>query len=406
MIGFYVVCALIALSSAVFFYLPRRSSSDQRSLQEENLAWFRRREQELAVEEDASLTEDARLQLLEDESQPAVGAVVAEKPFPVWVLIPIIIAMAALLYYRLGGAEDVRIAQALEALDETTTPAQMQALIASIDARAGQRPDNLHYASLVARYMMGQQDYAGALQRYEQVLQAVPEDAQALAYAAQAEFLASGRTLSDSAQLRAETALATDPQQRTALGLLGMANYERGDFASAIGYWQRLLALQAPGSPDAAMIEDVIARARQQLSGPVAQGGAGERAGVGAQAAAGQAAGTDGRMGVNVNVTLPEGAVLAASDTVFVLARNADSDSRMPIAVVRRRGDELPLQITLDDRNSMAGQQLSASTAVVVSVQVSPSGRPGEANATWLAQSAPIKPALDGQVVSLQLQPK
>ena len=108
MISFYLLCLVIAISSAVFFYLPRRNAAKELSLREENLAWFRRREQELAAEEDRALEEDAKLQLLEDEVQPAGGAITAEKPFPVWLLIPVTVVMAALLYYRLGGAEDVR----------------------------------------------------------------------------------------------------------------------------------------------------------------------------------------------------------------------------------------------------------------------------------------------------------
>jgi cytochrome c-type biogenesis protein CcmH len=107
-----------------------------------------------------------------------------------------------------------------------------------------------------------------------------------------------------------------------------------------------------------------------------------------------------------VRVALPEGAGIAASDTVFVLARNAESDSRMPIAVRRLQAGQLPLTLRLDDSNSMAGQKLSATESVVVLVQVSPDGRPGEATATWLGQAGPLAPSLDLEPLEIVLAPR
>jgi cytochrome c-type biogenesis protein CcmH len=41
----------------------------------------------------------------------------------------------------------------------------------------------------------------------------------------------------------------------------------------------------------------------------------------------------------------------------------------------------------------MAGQRLSAAESVMVVVQVSPEGRPGEASATWLGEAGPLVPS-------------
>jgi hypothetical protein len=113
---------------------------------------------------------------------------------------------------------------------DDTPPEEMRSLIGDVEARSGQRPGNLHYVALLARYYMGLGDYARAAQSYGALAEAVPEDAQALAYAAQAEYLAAGRSLSDRARLRAEQALVADPHQRTALGLLGMASFEQAQY--------------------------------------------------------------------------------------------------------------------------------------------------------------------------------
>ena len=109
------------------------------------------------------------------------------------------------------------------------------------------------------------------------------------------------------------------------------------------------------------------------------------------------------RAGVTVSVSAPAGATIDPADTVFILARNADSQSRMPIAVQRLTGAQLPVTLRLDDSNSMAGQKLSAASSVIVAVQVSPDGRPGEANARWLGQAGPVAPSVDDTPVSIVL---
>ena len=274
-----VICGALVLLSGLFFLFPARRDAGGADADEDlaraNLEWYRLREAELAREGSEELREDARLRLLEDDQQgPAPPAAAAPaRPFPVWILLPLVALLSAALYYRLGAAPDVLITRQLQSLDETSTPADMAQLIEAIAARAAQRPDNLHYTALLARYYMGQQDYQRAARSYTALAEKVPEDAQALAWAAQARFLAAGRVLSDGARLQAEQALAIDPHQRTALGLLGMVSFEQGQYRAAIDYWQRLLATAAPDSETARMISGVIASAREQL-GDVAPGAA------------------------------------------------------------------------------------------------------------------------------------
>jgi len=100
---------------------------------------------------------------------------------------------------------------------------------------------------------------------------------------------------------------------------------------------------------------------------------------------------------------LPAGAEVS-SGSIFVLARPANSNQRMPIAVVRRSVADLPLEVTLDDSNSMAGQSLSTLDRADIEVQLSPSGQPGLQNASWtvLAENVELGPDIR---VDLVLQP-
>jgi cytochrome c-type biogenesis protein CcmH len=396
---FLLACAALVLLSGAFYLFPRvRPGTTEDDLDRVNLEWFRVRSAELAAQGDPELGEDAQLRLLEDQPLRSARSGAASQSFPVWALLPVVALLAGGLYYLLGSAPDVELARQLQAMDENTPPEQMRKLISAVEARSAQRPQNLHYLALLGQYYMGQEDYARATQTYDALVEAVPEDAQALAYAAQAEYLSAGRTLSDRARLRAEQALAADPRQRTALGLLGMAAFEQQQYRAAIDYWQRLQAMEAPDSDNAQMIAEVIETAKQRLG--VQEPGAKPAAGDAPQ----QQAAASGP-GVTVRVSAPEGSAIDPGDTVFVLARNADSDSRMPIAVQRFNGASLPITLKLDDTNSMAGQKLSETASVIVAVQVSPDGRPGEEGASWLGQAGPVAPSVDAAPLEIVLQP-
>lgn len=395
MTTFWLACAALVLFSGLFYLWPgkagQRPVDDSRAA---NLEWYRLRRRELAESGEEDLDSDAQLRLLEDSpegrDETAAGA---RRGFRAWTLLPLIALLSAALYYHLGSAADVQIAQRLQALDEHTEEADLLALMERIEARAAQRPENIHYRSLLGRFHMGQGNYREASAHYDQLLEEAPEDPQALAYAAQARYLANGRQLDDRAQAMAEQALSINPHQRTALGLLGMVSFEREQYRAAIQYWERLLAMEAPGSEGAEMIAGVIDQARRQL---------GEEP---AEALGSSAAGAAGA-GVTVAVSLPEGAQLDPGDTVFVLARNADSDSRMPIAVQRLQAGQLPVTLRLDDASSMAGQKLSEAESVMVVVQVSPEGVPGEAAATWLGSVGPLQPSLSQEPLPVVLQPR
>jgi cytochrome c-type biogenesis protein CcmH len=398
-----VACGGLVLLSALFYLFPRkRAGGVEEDLARSNLEWYRLRQAELA-EESGALQDDARLRLLEDEQQkaPAVAAATASQSFPLWILLPLVALVSSGLYFQLGAAPDVMISRQMKSLGDNATPQDMERLIQDVEKRSAQRPDNMHYTALLGRFYMGQKDYARAAQTYSALAEDAPEDAQALAYAAQAEYLASGRALSDSARMKAEQALAVDPHQRTALGLLGMASFEQQQYRAAIEYWQRLLVMEPPDSESGRMIAGVIETARQKLGeAPLAAAtqGNGEPAADLAPVASADSP------GVTVHVALPDGAAVNPGDTVFILARNAASNSRMPIAVQRLQGSQLPVTLRLDDRNSMAGQKLSETDSVVVIVQVSPGGQPGEANASWLGQAGPLAPSMASEPLDIVLQ--
>ncbi|MEM1155753.1 MAG: c-type cytochrome biogenesis protein CcmI [Pseudomonadota bacterium] len=397
---FVIAAVVLIFLSALFFAWPFRRKADQeQDYQQANLDWYQQRQQEIADEGAEALAEDAQLRLLEDAQQSVAAPTSVQRNFPSWVLLPLVAVMSAGLYYWLGAASDVMISRQLAALQADSSPLQIQRLMSAIESRSQQRPDNLEYLNLLGRYYMGQEAYPEAAEAYGQMVAALPEDAYALALAAQAAYMAAGRNLDANTRLLAEQSLAIDPHQRTALGLLGMASFEQEEYRAAINYWERLLVMEQPGTEGAQMIASVIETARQRLGEPSPDAAA--------SAVAIESENPQGPSpGVTVHVALPQNADIASTDTVFVLARNAESESRMPIAVRRLQAAQLPMTLRLDDSYSMAGQTLSSAESVVVVVQVSPQGTPGEANATWLGKGGPVPPSLDSAPLEIVLQPR
>ena len=359
---------------------------------ESNLDWLALRQGELndVVGEDRqALSRDAELRILDEssgaESEQVLpnGGTFAGGRRGVLLLIAIVVIAPILLYFNLGAIEDVRIAEALEGMQDAS-PAEVQRLLNDIEERSAAKPGNVEYLSLLGEYYTAQNAHVQALEIYEQLLLEFPESAELLARAAQAEYLKGERQLTDRARRRAEAALAINPEQRSALGTLGMAAFEAGQYARALQYWEQLLAFEAPGTPGYQMLTTIIAEARTR-------GGLAD-----APAVSPIEAEPSLSVGVTVTVAVPEG--VTAQGTVFVIARPSGGAQRMPTAAVRRSASELPFSVRLDDTSSMAGQKISALSLIDVEVQLSETGQPGRANASWLANADNIEPAEDAKV--------
>lgn len=390
MTAFYAAMSLLTVLAIGLLLVPRWQ---QRRWQgESNLDWLALRQGELndVVGDDRqALSRDAELRILDEssgaESEQVLpnGGTFAGGRRGVLLLIAVVVIAPILLYFNLGAIEDVRIAEALEGMQDAS-PAEVQRLLNDIEERSAAKPGNVEYLSLLGEYYTAQNAHVQALEIYEQLLLEFPESAELLARAAQAEYLKGERQLTDRARRRAEAALAINPEQRSALGTLGMAAFEAGQYARALQYWEQLLAFEAPGTPGYQMLTTIIAEARTR-------GGLAD-----APAVPPIEAEPSLSVGVTVTVAMPEG--VTAQGTVFVIARPSGGAQRMPTAAVRRSASELPFSVRLDDTSSMAGQKISALSLIDVEVQLSETGQPGRANASWLANAANIEPTEDAKI--------
>ena len=241
--------------------------------------------------------------------------------------------------------------------------------------------DAAAWAMLAHSYeMIGRFDEAAGA--YRALLALRPQDAQAHADFADALGVANKGSLQGEPAKLIGRALELDPANVKALVLGGKAAFERQRYSEAIALWER--ALQA--GPEGAMrqpLQTSIAEARA-LMAPASAGGA-------ASAATG-AAFVAGRITVSAAMKDRVG----PDDTVFVFARPA-SGSRMPVALLRKRGRDLPLDFALDDTLAMVPTaRLSQQAQVIVGVRVSRRGDAIPAAGDLEAELGPVKPGATG----------
>ncbi|MEO8310600.1 MAG: hypothetical protein ABI520_05460 [Caldimonas sp.] len=261
---------------------------------------------------------------------------------------------------------------------------QLQRVIKDAGEQTTKTPgDAAAWAMLAHSYdMLGK--FAESSKAYATLARLLPKDAQVLADYADALAVANGRTLAGEPAELVKKALLIDPKNVKALALSGTAAYERADYPQAVDFWERALAA-GPDQSFRQQIESSIAAARSASP---------DKAASAAEARISRAApgGAGGPAVVSGRVTLADDLVAKASAdaTVYVFARPADG-SRMPVALLRKRVRDLPLEFRLDDSNAMVPDvRLSTVQTVVIGARISRHGdvmpQPGDMQG-W---SAPV----------------
>lgn len=245
-----------------------------------------------------------------------------------------------------------------------------QAMVARLEERLRQQPDNLEGWLVLARSREVMEQYDAATRAYRQAVelaarQQTAPSFQARIYADLADALASARggMLDAPVQEELKAALALDAEQPKALALAGTAAARQGDLAGARVYWLRLLGLLEPGS-------DMALRTQGDLDSlsRVAGASAGDAAHSGTHPA------LTGALSGSVALDPSLRARIRPGDTVFIVVR-APSAGRMPVGLLRLKADRFPVKFMLDDRHAMSPDRpLSRFANLTVEARVSRSG--------------------------------
>jgi len=279
-------------------------------------------------------------------------------------LLAAIPSAAILLYLQLGNPMALwrsgdHAAGTEQGAGHETSNAQVEALVNQLAQRLRSQPDDAQGWYILARSYAAMERPADAAAAYAKAVALVPDDAALRADYADVLASVDGGSLHGAAKAQIERALALDPEQPKALALAASAAAERGDKMQAIALWERLYRLLPPQSQTAARVASSLAQARGEAS-PAAASGA---VAAGASRIAGR---------VSVAGSLPRKP--RADETVYIFAR-AVKGSRMPLAVLRRKAGELPLDFTLDDSQALQpDHRLSGHAQVMVEVRISSTG--------------------------------
>lgn len=244
----------------------------------------------------------------------------------------------------------------------SATSASAHATAASDDQA---RPSDVAGWRREARARAAAQGYAAAAAAYASALTLAPTDPDLLADAADARAAAMDKQFDPQALAWLDDALTRAPDHPKALWLAGTAALHGGDRERARSLWRRLLGVLPADSPDAEVIR---ANLRDLGDG------------------AAPAVVVSGR--VELAAELAD--AVQPDDTLFVFARAADGPA-MPLAVLRRRAADLPLNFSLDDSMAMQpGHGISSAATVIVGARLSRSGRALAQPGDLEGSSAPV----------------
>lgn len=300
--------------------------------------------------------------------------------------------------YLLAGAPG---AAAPESRLAGREPASLDEWVADLRARLETAPKDLDAWRLLGRAELERGRVDEARIAFERAMALAPEDAGPMVDYADALAQSQGAVLTGRPIELVQRALAIDPRHPKALALAGAYEVGRSDYPAAIALWQRLLAVLPADSDQARQVEGFLADLR---AGRPPQVGPREPAPTaGGPAPAEPAAAARSALRGRVELETRIAPKLDRQATVFVVARTLDADGRPagpPVAVLRARGADLPLDFTLDDSHAMSPMaRLSAlpdGSRIVVLARVSRSGeataRPGDLQGA----SAPASPGTGG----------
>lgn len=272
---------------------------------------------------------------------------------------------------------------------------QIAAMTDKLAAKLQDKPDDAEGWSMLARSYSVLGRNPEALKAYEKALALRTDDAMLLADYADALAIKNNRSLAGEPMKMVERALKIDGKNLKALSLAGTNAFEKKDYAGAVKYWSAVVKIGPASNPLVEQVLPSLAEARElaglppdpSLSkppGPVGPGAAGKTvAGV-----------------VSLAPALAKEA--RPDDTVFIFARAAEG-SPMPVAILRKKVKDLPIQFTLDDTMAMSPTAvLSDAGFVTVGARVSKSGNAMPEKGDFAGQSGRVAVGSGNLVIEIR----
>jgi len=320
-------------------------------------------------------------------------------------LVFVVPAGTVLLYKQVGTPAAINLAPArapasAAAGNEAHSPesAEIDAMIDGLRAKLAENPNDLEGWMLLARTLRATQQFPAALEALETAERLSPDNPFITVDRVETQiYMSPDGAITPEMTSTLQQALETQPDLQKALWLLGIAAFQAGDDAFAISYWETLLGQVEPGSNVARSVQAQIDAAKARMGMDVEPPAVPEAVVAEASAEIGPVTTDDGswpgvrtviRAGADAQSRIPAGGVL------YVMVRSPGPAVGPPMGVRRIIGPELPLEIVINDQDSMIKErQISSGTEVQLQARISLTGSPTAGPGDW--QSQPVIVNLD-----------
>jgi len=231
---------------------------------------------------EAARLEIARRLLAADAEERGGANAAAKHPerlvaFGLAVMLPLL-ALGLYLHYGSPRLPDQPL---LARLEDPSHSQDLQVLVAKVEARLREHPEEGEGWEVIAPVYMSWRRYADAAEAFRQTIRLLGESPKRLAGYGQALVLANNGVVTEDARKALERALVLDPKLIEPRLLLTIAKEQDGQFAAAAEGWRGMLANAPQDAPWRKLVEERLAQDEAQLAGkpapnaPAANGPAG-----------------------------------------------------------------------------------------------------------------------------------
>lgn len=277
--------------------------------------------------------------------------------------------------------------EASAASKHALTPDKIEAMIDKLREKLKAQPNDAQGAAMLARALNFIGKFPEAVDAYRKAVPLNPRDADLLADYADALAMTQNKTLGPEPMKLVQQALKIDPANMKGLALAATEAFQRKDYKGAIDYWKRAIPAAQQREPEMAQQFRVnIVEANQMgggklidpadipggapAAGPAVEATMPPGGGGAAPPAASGGASVSGRVSLSAALK----AKVGPDDSVFIFAKAA-SGPPMPLAVLRAKAQQLPMDFRLDDSMAMmAGMKLSGFQDLVIGARISHTG--------------------------------
>jgi cytochrome c-type biogenesis protein CcmI len=235
---------------------------------------------------------------------------------------------------------------------------EMQELALGLRTKLAEQGDDEMAWLLLGRIMLMLNDYESANMSFDKAIAMNANNINALVSKAQVLMLEGADHSINQAAKVVSQVLKIEPSNTDALSMLALIAYERGDWQQSLAAFELILGRMSETNPSYAMLNARV----EELKVKVAQ-----QSNNSEQNSVGQG------LSVSVNITLADELKdqLPANGVLFVFAK-AENGPPMPLAVVKKPQWQLPLTVTLSERDAMvAGMTFAEFKRVKIVARIS-----------------------------------